>query len=81
MQPRFAFFGHYNRGGESQIGSTRVVGLSDCGYDHKRNWQIDRNGIGILEWSPDLPRFERLTPDWLVESTRFTWRQWGTPKD
>jgi hypothetical protein len=78
VQPPFAFFGHYNRAGEWAVGSTRVIGLSDCGYDHKNGWRVDIGGIGILRWSADgSASFERVVPEWLVRSTRFDWRHWG----
>ena len=76
VAPTFAFFGHYNIGSEWTIGHTRVVALSDCGYERTAEERIDRNGIGILTWG-DAPTFERLQPDWLLESTRHTWRHWG----
>lgn len=77
--PCFAFFGHYNRSGEWAIGSTRVIGLSDCGYDHKRDWHIDEDGVGVIEWTGAEPGFERVAPEWLKSSTRYDWRHWGTP--
>lgn len=79
VAPAFAFFGHYNIGAEWPIGQTRVIALSDCGYDRTPEQRIDRDGIGIVTWGAE-PTFERLAPEWLVDSTRQTWRHWGLPR-
>ena len=78
VAPRFAFFGHYNRNGEWGLGTTRVIGMSDCGYDHRRGRQVDRHGVGILAWPADGdPSFDWIAEPWLLTSTRDTWTHWG----
>jgi Icc-related predicted phosphoesterase len=76
VQPAFAFFGHYNRPGEWPVGTTRVIGLADCGYVEAGHWPVAEGGLGVFEWGSE-PSFERVWPEWLRESTRSTWGRWG----
>jgi hypothetical protein len=74
--PRFAFHGHHNVGVRWSLGSTEVIGLSDCGYDHRRGWRVDLDGITIVEWDGAAGVAEPLKPVWLGETTRGGWRRW-----
>jgi hypothetical protein len=63
VQPRLAFFGHYDRAGEWQLGDTRVFGLEGCGYERWDAWRVKRDGIALVEWSGKDVTVERLCPD------------------
>jgi hypothetical protein len=76
-RPRLAFFAHYDRVGEWQIGPTRVFGLGKCGYVPSGRWPVARGGIAIANWGEGSANVERVSAQWLDEATRFNWRHWS----
>ena len=75
-QPRFAFFGHYDRNDEHYLGRTRVMGLTGCGYERRGAGPAKRGGIVMLDWSGSDPLLERLDPEWLRGLRLGEWKHW-----
>lgn len=76
LQPRLAFFGHYDRPGEWQVGRTQVFGLTGCGYEQRGAGPVKRRGIVIVEWGEHGPTVEWLEPDWLAGVRLGDWKRW-----
>ncbi|MGQ0701900.1 MAG: metallophosphoesterase family protein, partial [Gemmatimonadales bacterium] len=77
MQPQLAFFGHYDRAGEWQVGRTRVFGLTGCGYEQRGAGPVKRRGIVMVEWGgPGATRVEWLEPAWLAGVRLGEWKRW-----
>jgi len=78
VQPRLAFFGHYARAGEWQVGRTGMFGLSGCGYEQRGAGPVKPKGIVMVEWSEtDPPQVEWLEPEWLAGVRLGHWRRWS----
>jgi hypothetical protein len=75
-QPRFAFFGHYDRNDERQMGRTRVMGLAGCGYEQRGNGPAKRGGIVMVDWTGPEPLADRLDPPWLSGVRLGQWKHW-----
>ncbi len=77
-QPKLAFFAHYDRQGEWQIGPTQVFAMNKCGYIRSGSWPVAEGGIAMVTWSIESPTVERLDADWLRAANRGNWRHWKT---
>lgn len=80
VQPKLAFFAHYDWIGEDTIGATGIYGLGCCSYNTKRpgdDWPVQTNGFIMLTWQDGQWNVNRLVPAWLQSATRYTWRRWG----
>lgn len=75
-QPKLAFFAHYDREGEWEIGATRVFAMNKCGYVTSGTWPVAEGGVAIVMWHTESPIVERLEADWLRAANRNNWRHW-----
>lgn len=76
VQPRFAFFGHYDRSGEWAVGGTRVFGLAGCGYKGRGTGTVKSRAITLVEWGSESASVEWLEPAWLPSTRPGDWRHW-----
>jgi Icc-related predicted phosphoesterase len=76
-RPKLAFFAHYDRQGEWEIGSTRVLAMNKCGYITSGAWPVAEGGVAVVTWKTNKVAIERLEADWLRTANRSNWRHWA----